>query len=311
MGIRSQVNFVPHVHLLPIEGDNNCPPITNVIVRVNDSEDKWIEETTEKIGDWRSLSRTTYIRWSLAINGLMVASERYQDWPGDRKFVVKTMRIDGEASIAEWSGETTSEHCKSTAELIAANCIVDLYGCLEEVVFEAYRIYLNHNPLAILPGDCFRELRRLFRKFQAGEEGGEAWPEQWEKRVTSWQRKRLYDGLGKVLKSYFQHTGLERPSWYQLTTVDTWAETISGISELRNLITHGGTKVSQELADFSERPFAATFDFETGAPLVVKTHHMQSVEMFIDQLLFALNISLTEKAFGAFPVSDRPETLEP
>jgi hypothetical protein len=71
---RQQSNFVPH----EIFDWNNINVIargvTNLVHVSDKDEEQWIVETTRKIGDWRSLICTTYMRWSIAIDALHQAA---------------------------------------------------------------------------------------------------------------------------------------------------------------------------------------------------------------------------------------------
>jgi hypothetical protein len=57
------------------------PQIQNIIYRTDDEEKKWIEKSTEMIGDFRSVFRSVYMRWAITINSLFVARDRYQSHP--------------------------------------------------------------------------------------------------------------------------------------------------------------------------------------------------------------------------------------
>lgn len=186
---------------------------------------------------------------------------------------------------------------------MAAWGLIDLYSCIEEFVFEFYKTFLDHNPDSIIKGSEFRNLRRLKRESVKGPECEEKWKVAWKERLESWQRKRLYDGLNKVFLAYTSVTGLKTPSNYKSSTIETWAETIKGISELRNCFTHGVETVTKELSDFSSKPNSMLFDFEEGKPLSIELKHLQSVECFLDQLLTAINLSLIERAGYDLPKS--------
>ena len=73
-------------------------PINNLIISPEDPAQVWIGELTRKIGPWRARMRSTYIRWALSINGLEVASKKYDDprWCSTKKFVVKSLRNEDE-----------------------------------------------------------------------------------------------------------------------------------------------------------------------------------------------------------------------
>lgn len=279
-------------------------PINNFIVEPKLDEDKWIKTTTEKIGDWRSYFRSTYIRWALTINGLHEAKDRYESKKGeDVLFKIDSLRANGLENIALWDMETTGKNYAETIPMIAAWGLLDLYSCIEEFVFELYRIYLTQHPESIIKGPEFSDLRRLRKEAPNSEEKNQQWAEALDERLNSWQRKRLYDGLSKVFLSYTSITNIKTPSIYTKSTVEMWAETIKGIGELRNCFTHGVEVVTKDLSDFSAQPNSMSFDFREGDRLNVQLHHLQSVECFLDQLLTAINLSLIERAGHKLPVN--------
>lgn len=281
------------------------PPIQNFIVEAKSPDDAWINETTSKIGDWRAVFRSTYFRWALAINGLSVAEKHYRDRSGEpRGFTISSIRPDGLEQIALWDFETASRNHGETIPMLAAWGMTDLYSAMEEFVFDFYKVYLNQHPDSLLRGDEFRRLRRLRLNAAHSPENAQAWKDGWAERLVSWQRKRIYDGLGRVFLLYAETTGLKAPSFYEQTTVETWADTIKGIGELRNCFAHGTTIVTKELSEFSKGPHSMLFDFQEGQPLKIELRHLQSVECFLDQLLTALNLSLMERA--GFKLPPRP-----
>ena len=276
-------------------------PINNVIVRTEDPDLKWIEATTEKIGEWRAVFRSTYISWSLTINGLHIANQKYssQDWIKNNAFKISSVRpVNGRAGIspiALWESEKVADaHLKPLA-MICSYGLIDLYSCLEEFVFDFYKIYWWNNPELLMRGPEYRELREKHRNIKDDES---AWESAFSERVENWQRKKLYNGLGKVFRSYCDHAKLSKPSWYDQTDIDTWAESIEGFSLLRNCLTHGVENSPKELAEFSTKPHRMGFDFKEGEKIVVSLHHLMHVEFFCDSLLSGINASLFERAKG-------------
>jgi hypothetical protein len=185
--------------------------------------------------------------------------------------------------------------------MLAAFGIIDLYANLEEVIFELYRIYLNHHPEHLIKGDEFKELRRLKRGAAEDPTKRPEWEFAWKERLDAWQRKRLYDGLGKVFKAYCDLAGLKAPSWYRVSSVETWAESIDSIALIRNSLVHGATNVSKELADACTKPHSITFMFNEGEPLKIDLLHLQGVDLFCEQILTAVNFSLIELVYGPLP----------
>lgn len=284
-------------------GDKNLPrDITNFIIEPKTASDQWIKFTSERIGDWRASFRSTYIRWALTINGLHVAEASYRSRTEEPKaFTIDARRSYGMEKIVGWNFSTAAENHKQTIPMIAAWGVIDLYSCLEEFVFEFYKIYLNQYPDSILKGADFRELRKLHTQAADQEGGKEVWKVAWDARLEQWQRKRIYDGLHKVFLAYMNISGLKTPSSYRLSTIESWSESIKGFAELRNCFTHGVGTVTSELAEFSASPMNMGFDFKLGEKLDIKLRHLQFIECFVDQLLTALNLSLLERAGYALP----------
>lgn len=301
------VIFVPEPNVGPLL------PIDNIIVKATKADEQWTEEATKTIGEWRAKLRSTYIRWALAINGLEVAAKRYADptWARTHKsFYVSSLRPGGAgtdasgrthvdtAIIAEWDGPTASQAHLKTMPMLAAFGVIDLYANLEEVVFDLYKLYLNHNPDHLLKGDEYRDLRKLRREALGDAAKRPAWAAGWQERLLTWQRRKQYDGLGKAFKAFCDQAGLKTPSTYKVSAVETWAESIDIVGLVRHALVHGVSTVSDELGDACTRPNAMTFDFKKGQPLVVTLHHLQGVDLFCEQLLTALNLSMVEMVVG-------------
>lgn len=89
--IRARALFFPQQHIERMQGEAKLE-ISNFIHRTEKLEEKWIEETTEKIGDWKDLSRSIYLRWAITINAMCLAAERYKEFPTDKALRTNTMR---------------------------------------------------------------------------------------------------------------------------------------------------------------------------------------------------------------------------
>ncbi|MDK2014702.1 MULTISPECIES: hypothetical protein [unclassified Deinococcus] len=280
-------------------------PIANMVLDLqgNHPEHLWVEKVTGDIGNWRSKFREAYIRWSLSINGLLKSSEFYRtdEWKDPRRiFIVQSIRGAGTTEvITQWSGAEAANAHEDTVHMISAYGVMNLYGLLEEWVFETYRVYLSQHPDNLLRGDEYKDLRRLRAQYAADPASNQAeWQLKLEKRLDSWQRKRLYDGLGRVFKSLCADAKLKTPSRYRLSTVDTWAESITGLGLLRNALTHNVTVVSKELGDFCKMPYGLGLDFKEGEPLIVELRHLMLVDNFLDSLLTGFNLSIVELVYG-------------
>lgn len=301
MGPRGQTDFVGHAHI-PAAGLDPAIPVNNLIAMAKTAAGAWVEHATKLVGPARAEFRSTYIRWALAINGLHVAAERYRDEGWKRThagFFVTSIRADASAQaslerIAQWDGDTAARNHLSSVPMLVAYGIIDLYACLEEWIFDLYRAYLNEHPDALIRGDDFRELRRLWRNATNDAPAKAAWEQAWSIRLADWQRRRIYDGLDKVFQAFFNDAGLKRPSTYQHSDVATWAESLRLVAVLRNSLTHGAEVVNAELAALCGKPHSLGFAFKEGDPLALELRHLQSIECFTDQLLTAVNLSLFE-----------------
>ncbi|MBY3060345.1 hypothetical protein HF263_30530 [Rhizobium leguminosarum] len=309
--LRARATFVPHVRIPWTDGIAAIVQPDNMIWRASTPEEVWIEEATAKIGEWRSLARSVYLRWALTINASAKAEERYRALPVDQALTTSTLRVlDGaprQVEIARWPAAQAAEHYAAITPLIAAYGVADLYGALEDIIFDFYEIVLRHNPESLLRGDEYRPLRRLRAQRGVSPDAENAWRQAWAQRFTTWRRKRAYDGLPDVLVALYRHAGLQRPTQYSRTDVADWARSLEMIGELRHHVVHGAATVSDRLGALSGTANALTFDFVTGAALDVRLHHLQSVECFSDQLLSAFNLSLMERVLGPLrDVARRP-----
>lgn len=274
----------------------------NWIVVPSHPENEWMRSLMKMVGEWRAVVRSTYIRWALAINGLHVAAEKYQaNQDPSRAFQVTSIRADRNGKItksvvSQFTFPEAAEAHLKVQPMLCAHGFIDLYAGLEEMVFAFYRTFLSAKPELILRGDEFRELRRAYRKAGDGPAQQENWNDLWAIRLDSWHRKKLYDGLGNVFSAFCAQAGLNTPAAYKETTIETWAESIDGISLVRNALIHGVTHVPDEIADFCRKPHSLGFRFTKGDPLRLDLLDLQVVEAFCDQLLTALNLSLVELA---------------
>jgi hypothetical protein len=203
----------------------------------------------------------------------------------------------GRVTLAIWPGPEAADRYAQTTPLIAAYGVADLFGALEDIVFDLYEIFCATTPLRSCKARN-RELRRLWHQRQTSPESRSAWEQAWIARFDAWRRKKAYDGLHRVLRAFFDQAGLRRPSHFRHTDIDDWCRTLEMIGALRHHVVHGAAAVSDKLGRLSGTPTSLTFDFRAGERLDVKLHHLQSVECFADQLFTALNFSLVERAVG-------------
>lgn len=281
--------------------------VSNIIVEPTDPDLQWINESTRKFGDWRATFRSAYISWALTINGLHKANEKYaaESWKKGHQFKIDSVRATpsglSKQPIAIWEGGQVAEAHLKPLNMLNAYGLIDLYSCLEEFVFGLYRIFWWSNPRQIMQGREFADLRRIHSRKDDGETEESEWKAAFEERLDSWQRKKLYEGLDKVLLAYCEHAGIQAPSAYRHTTVETWAETIKGVALARNCLAHGEIIVPEELGEFCKTPYSMTFDFVEGRELQIELYHLMGLECFLDQLLDALNVAFVERVHGTIP----------
>ncbi|MDY6994680.1 MAG: hypothetical protein SVR94_19010, partial [Pseudomonadota bacterium] len=231
------------------------------------------------------------------INGLHVAHDKYSDseWKSKNAFKVGCYRVlnnvPSKENLIVWDGDTAAKAHIETVNMIASYGIIDMFSLFEEFVFDFYREYKTEKPELFIKGQENKDIRKLFKD---RENNPAAWEEAWIERLDKWQRKKIYEGLDRVFLGYFSITKLKKPKHYQHTTPETWAETIKGIAILRNCLVHGTTNVPKELAHISQTPHGLGFNFKEGDKIELSTHHLMSIELFADQLLTALNLSLIE-----------------
>jgi len=275
--------------------------IENWIVPPEDPQDEWTRTLMKMVGDWRAVLRSTYIRWAMAINGLHVAASKYKEEAEPKKFTVSSIRAarDGTARteiIAEYSFKDAADAHLKIQPMLCAHGFIDIYAGLEEMIFAMYRIYWIANPDDLIKGTEFAKLRKLRRAASANEVPKAEWDNAIAARINQWQRKKLYDGLDKVFLGFCQNTSLKAPAGYISTSPDTWAESIAGVSLIRNLLMHGENVVPEDLETFCSKPHSLGFRFVAGELLRLTILDLQLLEEFCDALLRALNLSLVELA---------------
>lgn len=284
--------------VLPIgEAFKNLGKIDNVIIKTDIPEAKWLEASTGRIGYWRSLFRSTYIRWALAINGLHLAGAKYasNEFKKKQQFIVSCFRMNGKQAdtvpLVEWKGDFAAKAHMDTISVMASYGIIDMFSCIEEFVFDFYKIFLKWNPRVFVQGKDNKAFRKIYNDREANPT---AWETAISERLIKWQRKKLYDGLDRVFLAYFAEAKLEKPSVYTKSSPETWAEAIKAIGVLRNSLIHGERLVTQELFDISQKVTILGPKIKLGDEIRLGTVNLMNIEMFLDQLLNAMNLSMLE-----------------
>ena len=303
--LRRRAGFKKHLHQ-----DWPGRKRTRSLELVMADDNGWMGAVSRKIPDLRDDVRDVYLRWAITINAMHVARDRYVSHP-ERGLETRTIRSNKEGRggfvvLESWTATDTARNYQLALPILASYALSDLYGLLEELVFELYLLYLADEPLTILKGKEFLSHRQAYRQRDDSVEAQHRWQALWSARLNTWQRNKTYDGLHKVFLAFMQNTQMKAPSLYTHTEVSDWALTIEAIGEARNLVTHGVGTVSDRLSTLSSQLKNDVFIFQAGDPLDITIAHLAFVEFFIDGLLDALTISVFERRFGNFP-EPKPE----
>lgn len=95
-----------------------------------------------------------------------------------------------------------------------------------------------------------------------------------------WSRKKIYDGLRRVFKGFWDRSGLKRSSADVESDVDDWCRVIETTLELRNLLVHGEELVSQRLGDLVVAQPRLGFGYVAGEVLELNLWDIMIVERF-------------------------------
>jgi hypothetical protein len=298
-GIRQDVGFTEHRRINWTDFPNAPFAPNNIVLERKDPAPNWIPDTTLKIGDWRSKVRDVYLRWAITINAMHESQDLWGKKSKDRALQTTTIRPDKSGNpdkvvLAVWSSDVAAENYQKATPMLSAYGFTDLFGLLEEIIFEWHVLLLNDDPILILQGSEFRELRRYYAQRNNNEKAMERWEKNWSIRLSEWRRKRAYDGLHKVFLSYFERSKLKKPKHYKQTDVPDWAKTIECIAEIRNLLVHGESTASARLEKLCDESVGNLLNFKKDDALDIQLLHLMYFEMFFDQLLSALNLSLVD-----------------
>lgn len=300
---RNRIVFVSPELAVPLDPNAPMPKQRLYFTITSDEpEQQWLVEATNQIPEYAAFFRSVYMRWAITINALHVARDRYASLGENVGLTIGHLEVvDSRQEVRPmeiWPSPKAAENYEESIPLMAAYGLLDLYGAIEEIIFDLYETYLNHHPLDILKGNEFAALRKLYRSRDNDAAATVTWNEAWASRLEIWRRKKLYDGLHRVFKSYFERAGLRRPSWFKLSDIDDWAKTVELIGEIRNLITHGENHVSQKLADLCTEQPQLGLRYIAGEVLEVKLHELMIVERFFADIINTLNECLLERAWG-------------
>jgi hypothetical protein len=84
--------FVEHQRLGWRDREAHDLAATNLAHEARGPEEAWIEDAASRIGDWRSLTRSVYLRWAITINATVLAEQRYRALPEGEALWTNTLR---------------------------------------------------------------------------------------------------------------------------------------------------------------------------------------------------------------------------
>lgn len=291
--------FIPHEILGTIGKDYIVSPddkIHNFVYNTENESEKWISKTTYMIAEFRSEILDAYVRWSLSINGLYKAHEKYSSDDFNALFTVSALRVTKEGKpalekIVEWDKITASKNHLKVTSMMGAWGIIDMFGLLETFIMSLFEVYHLANPEDLIKGEEYKEIRRLYRAKDSSQEAKETWEIAIKNRIDRWKYKKIYDGLESVLLSYVTKTNI-----YETNRV-VWDKNVSAfkaLKKLRNLLMHGNVTADKEYDDLTSPDYLRGIRFKEGDKLRVTTEHLQSVELYIHMFLTNLNMGIFE-----------------
>jgi len=198
-------------------------------------------------------------------------------------------------NIIEWDGLKASEYHAKTTMMMSSWAVIDLFGLIEKYIFRLLDIFVRANPQHLMRGKEYRDLRRIFNARKNSDDSETLWKAEFNKRIESWKRKRLYDGIDKVFLNYLEISeirGLDPYRW------DIHVICIKAISMLRNCLIHGQDTVPSDLAEQLKHKNLAGIRLNEGEPLIFGTEYLQSIELYLNNLITELNKSLMERAIN-------------
>jgi hypothetical protein len=294
--MKERVDFVGHKIIS--SGDTSAIlEANNIIIPAKNESQLWLKETTEHIGEWRAKFRSAYIKWAMCINSIYKAIDRYSedDFKKNNKFYIESFRIQKDSTIrltkiALWNGDEVADRYLLIIPSMAENGIIEMYGAIEEYIFSIYKIFLNHNPSALLRGPEYSELRKLYRKKDESSELLKEWSAKWEGRLNSWYRKKAYDGIKKIFNSYLEASKLSKGNLE--VELSGLADSLHVVAYLRNLLVHNEPLVTEELAVLTKQnycPFPNIFIKDEKLAPDLST--LMGIENMCDSILTVINLS--------------------
>jgi len=300
MSIRDRVNYIDKLESSQLSPDV-IPTLFSVQYKGIPPDGKeGIVEIINKTDDFKRKFRSSYVRWALTINALNV-SQKYYSEHSDKRLGVGFLRIENKEfemkNLIIMEASKAKENTNRCLDVISAYGVFDLYGCFEEIIFDLYEIYLNFYPEKLISGKDHKDARVLFRKRNENDEDRLAWCEYLRGRIEKWRRKRVYDKMSDVFYAFICDVGLKDNEQFS-RHMTSMKKGINAISELRNIITHGGDAVTETLASFCDEGRNPMFPYKVGDKISVNLFTLASTEYFFDSIISDINRELMVSLVG-------------
>jgi hypothetical protein len=183
----------------------------------------------------------------------------------------------------------------ATVGKIATWGFVELFSMFEDLILDLYRIYYWAHPANLIKQDS--ELRNLWKHRSVDDDSLKAWEAAFSPRLDAWQRKKAYERLDEIFLAFFRVTGLRSAS-VSKAGPEEWSRTLRLVALMRHSIVHGVAVVSEELVEAARaaQPYHLALEFRVGEPLEINIDELSRLELFAEQLLTAVNLSMVEAA---------------
>lgn len=241
--------------------------------------------------------RSCYMRWALTVNSLNISQKYYGDHP-DRGIGVGFLRENGDSfdmkTLVEFDSNQSIDATKRCLEVISAYGVFDLYGCFEEILFDLYECHLRDKPQKLMQGSEYKALRVLYRNRCNDEMSMDKWETALNNRIDDWKRKKVYTKMADLFISFIKDSGIDKAKIFSPDAMEGMRRGIGIISELRNIITHGGSVVTKNLGELCGEGKNPFFLFRSGDSISVDLHHLAAVEFFFDTIISDINMSAME-----------------
>lgn len=294
------MKFDKKVNYFEMETKNNIAEIEKVFLDSNIGiELKWVCDSILFILEEINIVASIYMKWSMTINGLEVASNMYKtkEWkdkyPGmTNHFYIKGFRKTTDLKNIEsreiilWDGDKASKAHIDAIPMIASSAIVDIYRHIENFIFELYRIYLMANPLKLINDN--KDLKRLYENRINSTQQNELWLENMNKRIIRWWEKKSYSNLGDIISDYFNDIKIEQKMGSVPNGLEEVINTLKFIIEIRNSLVHNEKYISENLVELSKSTIFESFIEEeliAGEELNIVLIHLQYIDYSVNSIL--------------------------